>query len=189
MIKKDLRKIYKEKRINLRAAEKNKLEDLILIRFQQLDIEIRPNIMTFASIDKYNEFEPRLITDYCFFKNPAQSLFYPVINTGEDKMYCVQVNGQTEFNTNKFGIDEPVDGLIILPEELDIILVPLLCFDHKGYRVGYGKGYYDRFLKECRKDVIKIGFSFFEPVPEIADIKEHDIKLDYCITPFKTFHF
>ena len=71
----------------------------------------------------------------------------------------------------------------MFPEELDLIFVPLLAYDKKGHRVGYGKGYYDRFLKECKDDCIKIGFSFFEPEDSIEGVNRHDVKLDYCITP------
>ncbi|MBU3714597.1 MAG: 5-formyltetrahydrofolate cyclo-ligase, partial [Ferruginibacter sp.] len=59
-----------------------------------------------------------------------------------------------------------------------------------GYRVGYGKGYYDRFIKKyCIENVLKIGFSFFEPIDEIADIHEHDVCMDYCITPETIYSF
>ena len=75
--------------------------------------------------------------------------------------------------------------LRIQNSKIDLVLIPLLCFDKKGYRVGYGKGYYDRFLAECRPDVMKIGLSIFEPVDEISDVDEFDVKMDYCITPNK----
>ena len=53
----------------------------------------------------------------------------------------------------------------------------------KGHRVGYGKGFYDKFLSECKPDAIKIGLSFFEPEELITDVFESDVKLDYCVTP------
>jgi 5-formyltetrahydrofolate cyclo-ligase len=65
----------------------------------------------------------------------------------------------------------------------------LLAFDTRGYRVGYGKGYYDRFLTECRPDVIKVGLSFFEPEKQIDDINRFDIPLNYCVTPQQVFQF
>jgi len=63
------------------------------------------------------------------------------------------------------------------------VLVPLLCFDRRGHRVGYGRGYYDRFLARCRHDCKKIGLSFFEPLAEIDDVHEGDVELNYCVTP------
>ena len=70
-----------------------------------------------------------------------------------------------------------------------LIFVPLLAFDKFGNRVGYGKGFYDVFLSECRPDTLKIGFSFFEAEVEIEDVFEKDIKLDYCITPKAVYKF
>jgi 5-formyltetrahydrofolate cyclo-ligase len=95
----------------------------------------------------------------------------------------------TTFEKNQYGISEPVDGLIVPVEKIDVVFVPLLAFDKFGNRVGYGKGFYDIFLRECRPDTLKIGFSFFEAEEEIEDIFEKDIKLDYCITPNRVYEF
>ena len=65
---------------------------------------------------------------------------------------------------NKYGIPEPVGGTEMMPAEIELIIVPLLVFDINGNRVGYGKGYYDRFLKSCSENALKVGVSFFEPV-------------------------
>lgn len=89
------------------------------------------------------------------------------------------------FITNQWGIAEP-DPLIsveIQPSEIDLVLIPMLIFDVQGYRIGYGGGYYDRFLAECRKDVLKVGVSIFPPIERIEDINTYDIPLDFCITP------
>ena len=80
-------------------------------------------------------------------------------------------------------------GEITEPDEIDLVLVPLLAFDQEGYRVGYGKGYYDKFLSQCREDVIKIGLSFFEPVDAISDINQFDMSLNYCVTPQQVYDF
>jgi 5-formyltetrahydrofolate cyclo-ligase len=97
----------------------------------------------------------------------------------------------TVFEENKWKISEPstVGNLRSSVFSIDLVLIPLLCFDKKGYRVGYGKGYYDRFLTECRPDVLKIGLSIFEPIDEIIDVTEFDIKMNYCITPNKIWSF
>ncbi|MGC4022748.1 MAG: 5-formyltetrahydrofolate cyclo-ligase, partial [Cyclobacteriaceae bacterium] len=68
-------------------------------------------------------------------------------------------------------------------EKIDIVIVPLLAFDAAGNRVGYGKGFYDQFLKTCRKDCKKIGLSLFEASQDLISNEEHDVKLDYAITP------
>jgi 5-formyltetrahydrofolate cyclo-ligase len=70
-----------------------------------------------------------------------------------------------------------------------VILVPLLAFDLKGFRVGYGGGYYDRFLVQCRPDAVRIGLSYFDPVEKIVDIDRYDVTLHSCVTPDETYHF
>lgn len=183
MNKEALRKKYKERRKNISLAQKSRLEDLILIQFQRLGIEIPCSIMTYAPLEKMNEFDPFLITEYCFFKNPNQKLSYPKIMEESNHMNAMEVDEETLFVDNKFGISEPVNSKVKSPLEIDLVIIPLLAYDVAGHRVGYGKGYYDRFLKECKDDVIKIGFSFFDPESVILGVCEHDIKLDFCIIP------
>lgn len=191
MQKNDIRNIYKEKHLQLSSSQKEKMDDLMLIHFQKLAIDIPSLIMTYSPIKKLNEFDPQLITDYCYFKNPNQQLFYPVM-VEEDENYemrAVLVDDNTFFETKKHGIDEPIDGIDMIPSEIDMFIVPLLSFDKKGNRVGYGKDYYDRFLHRCRKDCIKIGFSYFNAVEKIDDLNKYDIKMDYCITAERIFTF
>lgn len=191
MIKSNLRHIYKERRQQLTNAQLTILDDLLLIQFQKLPVDIPALIMTYAPITKWNEFDPLEITDYCYFKNPEQQLFYPLITDSAAvlTMMPALVNDATIFELSAFGFSQPVDGIEVSPEEIDLVIVPLLAFDKKGYRVGYGKGHYDKFLKKCRKDVIKVGFSYFEPVDAIQDINVYDVPLDYCITHEKIYIF
>jgi 5-formyltetrahydrofolate cyclo-ligase len=191
MKKEQIRSIYKEKRTQLARPLKTKLDDLLLIQFQRLPIDIPSLIMTYSPIPTLNEFDPQVITDYCYFKNPNQQLFYPVIVEGvtEPEIISVIVDDDTVFKMNKYGIEEPVNGIDMFRTEIDMVIVPLLCFDKKGNRVGYGKGFYDRFLKTCRKDCLKVGFSYFEPVNQVEDVHKFDVKLDFGITPDAIYAF
>jgi len=90
---------------------------------------------------------------------------------------------------NKWNVPEPISGIRMDPAQIEVVFVPLLAFDVCGNRVGYGKGYYDRFLKECNADVIKVGLSLFEAEKEIEDVIESDIPLDYCVTPNEIYTF
>jgi 5-formyltetrahydrofolate cyclo-ligase len=185
MIKEALRILYKQKREQLSAPIKQQLDDLLLIQFQQLAIDIPSNIMSYKIKNNSNEFDPKLVIDYCYIKNPDIKLSLPRMlpDFNSAAMVAEELGSSTQFFINAFGIPEPKGGSEISPERIDLVIVPLLCFDKSGNRVGYGKGYYDRFLKKCRKDCIKIGFSYFSPIVSIDDTNEFDIPLDYGISP------
>ena len=95
----------------------------------------------------------------------------------------------TRIKKNGYHIPEPVDGIEIPSTQIDVVFVPLLAFDNNGSRVGYGKGFYDRFLADCKPETIKIGLSFFDAEEEILDTSVDDIKLDYCVTPHQVYQF
>jgi 5-formyltetrahydrofolate cyclo-ligase len=95
----------------------------------------------------------------------------------------------TKIKKNQYNIPEPVDGLEVPTSKIDVVFVPLLAFDKTGHRAGYGKGFYDKFLTECKPETIKIGLSFFEAEEIIEDIFENDVKLDYCVTPNTVYRF
>ncbi len=92
---------------------------------------------------------------------------------------------------NKLGIPEPL--LQDQPQtalcSVKTVLVPLLAFDLQGHRVGYGGGYYDRFLADDVPHSRKIGLSLFGPVDSIDDVDATDVRLDACITPEQVYRF
>ena len=89
----------------------------------------------------------------------------------------------TKLKINGLGIPEPEKGIKISPEQIDVIFLPLLAWDKSGNRLGYGKGFYDNFLSLCKKNTIKVGLSFFDPVEMIIDIRSEDIQMDFCVNP------
>ena len=95
----------------------------------------------------------------------------------------------TTIKPNHWNIPEPVDGISIENSKIDVVFVPLLCFDKQGHRVGYGAGYYDNFLNDCKPETIKIGLSLFEVEESIDDVYKGDVPLDYCVTPKKIYQF
>ena len=90
---------------------------------------------------------------------------------------------------NNLGIPEPLNGNKIKTKLIEVVFVPLIIVDKIGNRVGYGKGYYDRFLNKCDKKVIKVGLSFFDIIEKIEDTTHNDIRLNFCITPKKIIKF
>ncbi len=101
----------------------------------------------------------------------------------------MEANADTAFQKNGWNIYEPMDGTITDAGMIDMVFVPLLIFDKQGYRVGYGKGFYDKYLQRCRVDCVKVGFSYFEPIDKIEGAREFDVPLNLCITPNSIYVF
>ena len=104
-------------------------------------------------------------------------------------MEAVVCHADTIFEANEINILEPLENKIIDPKDIDLVILPMLVCDLKGNRVGYGKGYYDRYLSRCNSSCIKVGVSYFEPVDTVDDANEFDVPLDFCITPQKAYVF
>ncbi len=190
MIKQELRKIYRQKRIDLSVSERLKLDDLLLIQLQRLSFDNNISVvMSFWPLENHGEMNTHLYTRYLKYAIPGIKVAFPVIDFSADKMRAVLIDDNTDFVQNKYGIAEPKQGEEIPPDEIDLVFVPLLAFDKNGFRAGYGKGYYDRFLQHCREDVITVGFSYFEAVDKIEDTHQFDVPLNYCITPHKIYEF
>lgn len=110
-----------------------------------------------------------------------------VVGKGELKHYLTTPD--TPYVTSPWGIPEPEGAEEVSPESLDVVFIPLLAFDASGHRVGYGGGYYDRFLEHCREDALRIGLSFFGPVAAIDDLHDGDLRMHYAVTPEKIYEF
>ncbi|MCW3106284.1 MAG: 5-formyltetrahydrofolate cyclo-ligase [Segetibacter sp.] len=190
MLKQELRKIYKKKRLELSATERMKLDDLLLIQLQNLafdnNIEV---LMSYWPLEHHCEMNTLLYTRYLEHAIPGLKVAFPLVDFETKEMQAILVHDETDFIENPYGIPEPEEGVKVAAEEIDLVFVPLLAFDKNGFRVGYGKGFYDRFLKKCREDVLTIGFSYFDPIDKIEDRNQFDVPLNYCITPQKIYEF
>ena len=189
MLKKEARVFFKNKRDNLSTSERLKSDDLLLIQFQKLDLPFLSLVLSFYPIESQKEVNTFIITDYLQFKNPGMHVAYPKTDFTKSEMQAILCEAEEEFQPNHYHIPEPTSCEVVDPQALDMVLVPLLAFDKKGYRVGYGKGFYDRFLSQTRQDCLKVGFSYFEPLEAIEDAAEFDVPLDFCITPQKAYVF
>ena len=103
-------------------------------------------------------------------------------------------NRRKQLNTkniieNKWGIIEPLPIHKIGIESMEALLVPLLGFDTFGQRVGFGKGYYDRYFENNTNACLRIGISYFEPIPKLEDTHQFDVPLTHCITPSNIYEF
>lgn len=189
MLKKELRKKYRTQRLALTGAQRARLDDLLLIQFQKLQLPPLHAILNFYPIEEKAEINTFILIDFLRFRNPGLQVCYPKTNVFQNTMQAIITDGETDFDANEYGIPEPLAGAVLEPQFLDAVLVPMLAFDKRGSRVGYGKGFYDRFLQSCRQDCLKIGLSYFEAVEIIEDAGNFDVPLDYCITPQTTYVF
>lgn len=189
MTKKEARTLYKQKRTEIPANQVEKLQDLLLVNFQRAPLPFFEYLHTYLPINVQHEVDTHPVIEYLRFCNPGMQVVVPQTDFSNRSMVHYLLDEEVVLKENEFHIMEPVSGNIVDPEVVDVILVPLLAFDKKGNRVGYGKGFYDRFLAECRPDTIKIGLSFFEAELSITDTNEFDIPLNYCVTPQRVYEF
>jgi 5-formyltetrahydrofolate cyclo-ligase len=189
MTKAALRKLYKAKRLALTDKEKMKLDDLLLIQFQQLGVPAISCLMSYWPMPHQHEPNTQLFTSYYRHLIPNLHICYPVTNINDLSMQAMLIDEDTVYTTSNFGVTEPISDMVVPPAEIDLVFVPMLAYDNQGYRVGYGKGFYDRFLQQCHPSVITIGFSYFEPVNKIEDRNGFDVPLNYCITPDTIYEF
>ncbi len=144
---------------------------------------------TSAEFYRQNEVDTWPIIQRLSKNYPSLQITLPKADPQTFSMESYLYHSKVQLQSNTWGIQEPLNGQLIAPQAIDMILLPLLTFDGQGYRVGYGKGFYDRFLSRCRKDIIKIGISPEAPVAQISDLNEYDVRMDYCITPEKVWEF
>ncbi len=186
--KADLRVLFKEKRNQLTQDELKKGSEKIALAVEDF-CEQHPELdhfHLFFPIQKLNEINTFLIRDVLERRNKI--LYTSVMDNLNNGMGTILVEKRTEFVEDQYGIPVPRNFELISPELIQAVFVPLLAVDYKGQRIGYGKGYYDRFLATIDPKVIKIGLSIFEPIHHIPS-ESFDIPLDYCFTPKNMFNF
>lgn len=118
---------------------------------------------------------------------PHIRLCVPKVEGDELKNFFFE--GIHQLQKGAFGIQEPTQGVPTESKQIDLVLVPVLAADRTGNRLGYGKGFYDRFLANCRKDCLKIGVSLLDAETDPLPAEPHDIRLNYLITPQGVINF
>jgi 5-formyltetrahydrofolate cyclo-ligase len=179
--KSEIRAIYKQKRTNLDGLKIENLSLDIANQLLQLPIWKKNIFHIFLTLENQKEIDTSFIINILMGKD--KEIVIPKMNKNHTLSHFL-LTDNTKLLPNNYGIPEPINGISISANALEVVFVPLLAYDNIGNRIGYGKGFYDQFLKECKPDVIKIGLSFFEPELPFECVENHDVKLDYVVTPF-----
>lgn len=168
-MKEQLRKSAKEKRkqiCSLDLSEKIR-KNLISSEFYKK----AKNIMCYSSIGSE-------VSTANYFNDGSKNWFLPRVE-GQDMLVCPYF--ETQMCEGKFNILEPQSQSVDF-SEIDLIIIPALCVDKKGYRIGYGKGYYDRFLKNNPNKAVRVVLAYSDLFIDDVFHDEFDEKCDYVVT-------
>jgi 5-formyltetrahydrofolate cyclo-ligase len=189
MLKAEIRSIVKIERQKISESALTELSTLVSKNVtSRFDLGGK-TISIFLPIAKFKELNTFLLID-SLKKNETIRIAVPVSNFQDQSLKHYELNNDIQIELNNYGIPEPINGNIEIKNmEFDIVFVPLLAFNNEGYRVGYGKGFYDRFLKKCNKKCLFIGLNLFDHPVIIEDTNEFDIQLHYCVTPNYLYNF
>ncbi|GEO05710.1 5-formyltetrahydrofolate cyclo-ligase [Adhaeribacter aerolatus] len=190
MQKARLRKEMLQKRLGYEAADiSRKSRQIAANFFGHFSLEDIKAVHVFLPIRLKNEIDTWPIIRKLQAEYPHIQVIASVSDLQEFTLTHHWLLPETELVENKWGIPEPRGAEAIPVEKIDMVLVPLLAFDQQGHRVGYGKGFYDRFLELCRPDTLKVGLSLEEPITAITDIHPGDTALDFALTPTHIYKF
>jgi len=186
MLKAELRKKYLQKRKALSNDEVFLLSEKI---FENFIDYFKPlsgqKIHVFIPIEKFKEIDTQIFINY-FLSHNIRVFVPKIVDT---KLIAVEIFTETKFETNNWGISEPISSIDSEIKDFDFIITPLLYCDKKGNRVGYGKGFYDNFFETISLESKKIGVNYFDPDDMIDDVWENDIPLDYLVIPTEVLSF
>lgn len=172
-----LRKVYKEIRLKIKKSDKKRKSLKIWRKIKKMDIyKNKKTIMFYYS--KENEVDTRLMIEKSI--KDGKRVILPKIINGE--LFPIQIEDLDNLREGPYGIKEPSDAEGVDLSEIELIFVPGIVFDKKGYRIGYGGGYYDRFLSKLPSNTIKIGLAFSEQIIEQIPHEDWDIRMDILVT-------
>ncbi len=190
MTKAALRRIYLEKQKSLSDVERSekslRIVDRFFEHFSLADVRF---LHIFLPIEKNNEIDTIIFINRLRRDFPEIKILVSRVDFETLSLEILELDAAAKLALNRWKIPEPTNGKTTALEKIDVCLVPLLCFDERGFRVGYGKGFYDKFLSRCRENCLKIGLSYFAPTEKISDVQKFDVKLDVCLTPADTWIF
>lgn len=110
----------------------------------------------------------------------GKDVLVPVTNSETFEISAYKITEKTEFEKGTFSVKEPKEKVSFDASDIDVVLVPGIAFDRSGGRVGFGKGCYDKFLKNIK--AVKVGFCYDFQITDYIDTDTNDVTMDYIIT-------
>lgn len=157
--------------------------------FKEFNMTHYSYLHTYLACPTRKEVDTWSLVHTILVNQPEIVLAAPKLLNKSGQMESRQIDQKTIFQQHAWGIQEPMGGVRIPAAAFLLVVLPIIAFDEQGHGVGYGQGYYDLFLKQCRPDVTKVGLCFEVPVPAIEDLHVYDVPMDYCITPGQVFRW
>lgn len=176
--------------------EKHEIRQQLLLRRKQLEKPLWLDLSLLV--------QQRLLDSECFARAETLALYSPVNNEVhtdkllavarlQEKRICfprvcgetlqfVEVESAAELQPGTFGVAEPVGGKVLQGQQIDLVVVPGVAFDREGFRLGYGKGFYDRELSRMSPQTISVGLCYDFQLCDVLPVEAHDQQLDYVAT-------
>lgn len=188
MDKKELRKNILKMRDSMDEADRFSADETVLLKLLALK-EYRDANTIFTFVSYRSEVDTKQLISESLRR--GKRVLVPVVDNDKKEMILSELKSAEEMQTSDMGILEPSGENIrpVEPKIVDICITPGAVFDRRGYRIGYGGGFYDKMMPRFRSDAKKIGVGYdFQLVDEVPK-EEHDQKIDMLITDKEIYKF
>ena len=184
--KTELRKEYKNIRNSINSKIRQEKSKIICNKLLDFIVESK-----FENVFIYNSFSSEVDTKDVIgaLYVATVNVFLPKCNIETETMKAIKYDPNNEFAKNIYGIEEVVDLNESEAKELDLIVVPGIAFDVCGNRIGYGKGYYDKFISATENNPLILGICYSEQIcDKFYDVDVHDRKMDIIFTDTEDYY-
>ncbi|HAS73649.1 MAG TPA: 5-formyltetrahydrofolate cyclo-ligase [Clostridiales bacterium UBA8960] len=181
MTKKALRSDIIKKRQSIDERVRVNAPAIILDKLLSMPEFTHANVIS-SFVSFRDELEMNAINTFIIAKH--KTLLLPYIDSNPKKMVFYKVEDLSQLVKNDFGIFEPDPSIHkrFDPQEIECVLTPGVAFDMRGFRLGYGGGFYDKFFSEIKKTTPKIGVAYEMQFVETLPVEEYDQPITHLVT-------
>ncbi|MGI6425144.1 MAG: 5-formyltetrahydrofolate cyclo-ligase [Tepidanaerobacteraceae bacterium] len=178
-----LRKRFIEQRLRFLQDEVKQKSDIIMSTLFSTDYYKKAKLVMFY-VDMRNEVMTKGAIEETL--SNGKRVVVPRVKKGYG-LLAIEIESLAELNPGTFGVLEPPERDEVPLDDIDVVVIPGVVFDKKGYRIGYGGGYYDNFLPKLKVDTKKIALAFEMQLIDSVPAESHDMKMDMIITEKRTY--